>query len=149
MKRVRDLPNDRQVTPRLDSHVRGLKTLKASADLLIYASIILGAALVVQLYSLVPLWLFYSVLTGWIAYLIVAVAIAKGLRMAYPLSLVLAILTLAVSLPQPEHYSFFQAGPSPASLTFIAGSVLQVAVILTVSSYLFLTRGDGVYVHEN
>ena len=149
MKRVRDLPNDRQVTPRLDSHVRRLKTLKASADLLIYASIILGAALVVQLYSLVPLWLFYSVLTGWIAYLIVAVAIAKGLRMAYPLSLVLAILTLAVSLPQPEHYSLVQAGLSPASLTFIAGSVLQVAVILTVSSYLFLTRGDGVYVHEN
>jgi hypothetical protein len=126
-----------------------LKTLKASADLLIYASIILGAALLVQLYSLVPLWLFYSVLTGWVAYLIVAVAIAKGLKMAYPLSLVLAILTLAVSLPQPEHYSLVQAGLSPASLTFIAGSVLQVAVILTVSSYLFLTRGDGVYVHKN
>jgi hypothetical protein len=116
---------------------------------LIYASIILGAALLVQLYSLVPLWLFYSVLTGWIAYLIVAVAIAKGLKMAYPLSLVLAILTLAVSLPQPEHYSLVQAGLSPASLTFSAGSVLQVAVILTVSSYLFLTRGDGVYVHKN
>jgi hypothetical protein len=49
--------------------------------------------------------LFYSVLAGWIAYLIVAVAVAKGLKMAYPLSLVLAILTLAVSLPRPEHSS--------------------------------------------
>ncbi len=124
-----------------------LKTLKASADLLIYASIILGAALLVQLYSLVPLWLFYSVLTGWIAYLIVAVAIAKGLKMAYPLSLVLAILTLAVSLPRPEHYSLVQAGLSPASLTFIAGSVLQVAVILSVSSYLYMIRGGRARVH--
>jgi hypothetical protein len=109
---------------------------------LIYASIFLGAALLVQLYSLVPLWLLYSVFGGWGAYLIVAVAVAKGLKMAYPLSLVLAVLTLAVSLPQPEHYSFVQAGLSPASLTFIAGSVLQVVVILTVSSYLILTRGD-------
>jgi hypothetical protein len=84
--------------------------------------------------------LFYSVLAGWIAYLIVAVAVAKGLKMAYPLSLVLAILTLAVSLPRPEHSSLVQAGLKPASLTFIAGSLLQTAVILTVSSYLVLTR---------
>ena len=125
----------------MDSHSERIKTLKAFANLLIYASIFLGAALLVQLYSLVPLWLFYSVLAGWIAYLIVAVAIAKGVKIAYPLSLVLAILTLAASLPQPEHYWLVQAGLSPASLTFIAGSVLQIAVILTVSSYLFLTRG--------
>jgi len=131
----------------LDSHSGRLKTLKVSADLLIYASIFLGAALLIQLFAIVPVWLFYSVLTGWIAYLIVALAVAKGLKMAYPLSLVLAILTLAVSLPRPEHYSLIQAGLSPASLTFIAGSVLQVAVILTVSSYLFVTRGDEVHVH--
>ncbi len=131
----------------MDSHSGRLKTVKASADLLIYASIFLGAALLIQLFAIVPGWLFYPVLVGWIAYLIVALAIAKGLKMAYPLSLVLAILTLAVSLPRPEHYSLVQAGLSPASLTFIAGSVLQVAVILTVSSYLFMTRGDGVHVH--
>ena len=130
----------------MESHSGRLKTLKASADLLIYASIFLGAALLIQLFAIVPVWLFYSVLAGWVAYVIVAFAIAKGLKMAYPLSLVLAILTLAVSLPRPEHYSLVQAGLSPASLIFIAGSVLQVAVILTVSSYLFMTRGDGVNV---
>jgi hypothetical protein len=96
--------------------------------------------LLVQLYPIVPSWLFYSVLAGWIAYLITAVAVARGLRMAYPVSLVLAILTLAVSLPQPEHSSLVQAGPSLASLTFIAGSVLQIAVILSVPIYLFQTR---------
>jgi hypothetical protein len=109
---------------------------------LIYASIFLGAALLIQLFAIVPVWLFYSVLAGWVAYLIVAVAIAKGLKTAYPLSLVLAILTLVISLPRPEHNSLVQAGLSPASLTFIIGSVLQVAVILTVSSYLFMIRGD-------
>src|SRR6266704_1803030 len=133
----------------MDSHPRRVKTLKGTADSLIYASIFLGAALLIQLFAIVPSWLFYSVLAGWNAYLIVALAVAKGLKMAYPLSLVLAILTLAVSLPQPEHYSLIQAGLNPASLTFIAGSMLQVAVILTVSSYLFMIRGDGVHVHSD
>jgi hypothetical protein len=117
-----------------------LKTIKTLTRFLIYASILLGAILLVELYALVPIWLFYSVLAGWIAYLLTAVAIAKNLKIAYPLSLVAAILTLVVSLPQPEHQSLVEAGPSPASLTFIVGSVLQVAIILTVSSYLVLTR---------
>jgi len=130
----------------MNSGLGRVKTLKGTANLLIYASIFLGAALLIQLFAIVPIWLFSSVLAGWIAYLIVAMAIAKGLKVAYPLSLVLAILTLAVSLPRPEHYSMAQAGLSPASLTFIVGSALQVAVILTVSSYLFMTRGDGVNV---
>ena len=117
-----------------------LKTLKTLTRFLIYASILLGATLLVELYAVVPVWLFYSVLAGWVAYLITAVAIAKDLKIAYPLSLVLALLTLAVSLPQPEHLSLVEAGPSPASITFIVGSVLQLAIILTVSSYLALTR---------
>src|SRR5436190_1109178 len=130
----------------MNSGLGRVKTLKGTANLLIYASILLGAVLLIQLFALVPFWLFYSVLAGWIAYLIVAMAIAKGLKVAYPLSVVLAILTLAVSLPRPEHYSIVQAGLSSASLTFIVGSALQVAVIMTVSSYLFMTRGDGVNV---
>jgi|SRR2546425_8507240 len=131
----------------MNSGLGRVKTLKSTANLMIYTSILLGAVLLIQLFALVPSWLFYSVLAGWIAYLIVALAVAKGLKIAYPLSLALAILTLAVSLPRPEHYSLIQAGLNPASLTFIAGSVLQVAVILTVSSYLFVTRVDGIHVH--
>ena len=130
----------------MNSGLGRVNTLKGTANLLIYASIFLGAILLIQLFALVPFWLFYSVLAGWIAYLVVALAVAKGLKMGYPLSLVVAILTLAVSLPRPEHYSLIQAGLTHASLTFIGGAVLQVAVILTVSSYLFVTRGDGVHV---
>ena len=124
----------------LQSNPGVLKTLKTLTRFLIYSSILLGAILLVELYAVVPVWVFYSVLAGWVAYLFIAVSIAKDLKIAYPLSLVLAILTLAVSLSQPEHHSLVQAGPSPASLTFIVGSIFQVAVILTVSSYLVLTR---------
>jgi len=119
-------------------HAR-LRQTTTIANWLIYASIILGVALVAQLYSLVPSWLFYSVLAGWIAYLTVGLAVAMHKRVAYPMSLVLAVLTLAVSLPQPEHYMF---GLSVASLTFIAGSIIQVGVIVSVTRYLLLRRRE-------
>ena len=118
-----------------------LKRLKSVANWLIYASVILGMALLVQLYALmVPSWLFYSILAGWILYLVVAVALATGHDKAYPAALALSIVTLVVSLPQPEHYSLAEAGPTLASLTFIAGSVLQIGVIILLASSMFLER---------
>ena len=118
-----------------------LKRVRRIANWLIYASVILGVALFVQLYVLVvPSWLFDSILVGWILYLVVAIAVASGRDKAYPAALVLSIITLAVSLPQPEHYSLAEAGPTLASLTFITGSVLQVGVIVLIASFLFLER---------
>jgi hypothetical protein len=89
---------------------------------------------------MVPSWLFYSILAGWILYLVVAIEVAMGRDKAYPPAVVLSILTLAVSLPQPEHYSLADAGLILASLTFIAGSLLQVGVIILVTSFLVLKR---------
>lgn len=118
-----------------------LMRLRRVANWLIYASVILGMALLVQLYVLMgPSWLFSSILAGWILYLIVAVALATGRNKAYPAALALSIITLAVSLPQPEHYSLAEAGPTLASLTFIVGSVLQIGVIILVTSSMFLER---------
>jgi hypothetical protein len=115
--------------------------LRRAANWLIYASVILGMALLVQLYALmVPSWLFYSILAGWILYLVVAFALAAGRDKAYPAALALAIVTLLVSLPQPQHYSLAEAGPTLASLTFIAGSVLQIGVIFLVSWSMILER---------
>ena len=78
----------------LEVPLKGARTL---ANWLIYASIVLGVALIVQLNALgVPLWLLYSVIAGWTAYLVVGIAVAMRKSVAYPLSLVLAALTLAV-----------------------------------------------------
>jgi hypothetical protein len=118
-----------------------LNRLRRGADWLIYGSVILGVALLTQLYALtVPSWLFYSILAGWILYLVVAIGVATGRDKAYLPALVLSILTLAVSLPQPEHYSLADAGLILASLTFTAGSLLQVGVIILVTSFLVLKR---------
>ena len=128
----------------LESIDSKLKRVRRIADWLIYTSVILGVALLVQLYVLmVPSWLFYSILAGWILYLAVAIAVATGRDKAYPAALALSIVTLIVSLPQPEHYSLAEAGPILASLTFIAGSVLQIGVIILVTSSMFLERGQS------
>jgi hypothetical protein len=108
---------------------------------LIYASVILGIALLAQLYLLnVPSWLFYSILAGWSLYLATAIAVVTSHEKAYPVTLVLAIVTLVVSLPQQEHYSFAETGQILAFLTFLVGSIIQVGVILLSGSILILKR---------
>jgi hypothetical protein len=123
----------------LDSTGKKLRGLRRVTSWLIYASVILGVALLAQLYSLmVPYGLFYSILAGWTLYVGVAIAVATGRDKAYPVALVLSIATLAVSLPQSKHYSLAEASSTLASMTFIAGSVLQVGVIIFSSTYLIL-----------
>jgi hypothetical protein len=104
-------------------------------DVLIYLSVAFGVVLLLQLWFLVPKWLFYSVMLGWIAYFITAVAIMRRHEAAYKVALLLALLTLVVSVPQPEHYKFVSEGIGLASVTFIVGSFLQICIIvlLTVS----------------
>ena len=111
-------------------------SLRGTIDLLVYLSVVLGAVLLYQLYCLVPQWLFSSVLVGWLAYLVVAVLVAAGRKIAYPLAFVLSILTLATSLPRPEHFAFVKAGVSLASITFLLGSALQIALLILIPIYL-------------
>ena len=119
-----------------------MANLRDAVNLLVYLSVALGIVLLPQLYGLVPSWLFLSVLVGWLAYVIVAVLVAKGRSVAYPLAFVLALLTLAVSLPQPAHYSYVEAGPSLASATFLFGSALQLALAILIPTYLYRRKSS-------
>ena len=115
-------------------------SLTRAIDGLIYASVGVGAILLPQIYFLVPTWLFYSVLAGWVAYLLLAVATARHLKVAYPFVILLSVLTLVVSLPRPEHYSFAKAGMWLETLTFAVGSMLQIALLILISVYLLKMR---------
>ena len=120
-----------------------MPSITRSIDHLIFLSVALGVLLLPQLYGLVPTWLFYSVLGGWLAYVIAAALAATGQRIAYPLAFALSILTLAVSVPQPEHQSFVMAGLSPASLTFLTGLALQLALVILIPLYYLRKRSGG------
>jgi len=117
-----------------------MSSITRSINLLIFLSVALGVLLLPQLYGTVPPWLFYSVLGGWLAYVLVAALAAIGHRVAYPLAFVLSILTLGVSVPQPEHRTFVMAGPSLASLTFLAGSALQLGLVILIPAYYWRKR---------
>ena len=111
------------------------------ANWLIYASVVLGILLLAQLYALrVSLALLIPILAGWILYLIVAIAVWTGRSKAYPAALILAIVTLAISLLQPQHLSLAEAGLTLASFTFILGSILQVGVIILIGYSIIAAR---------
>ena len=114
--------------------------MRRAIDLLIYLSVAFGVLLLPQIYSLVPPWLFYSVLAGWIAYLLVAIATWTHHKRVYPVAFLLAILTLSVSLPEPEHYTFAKDGMWLATLTFMIGSILQLALLVLIPVYLIKDR---------
>jgi len=116
--------------------------LRYVVNVLVYLSVALGIVLLPQLYGLVPSWLLLSVLVGWLAYVAVAVLVAKGRSVGYPLAFVLALLTLVVSLPQPAHYSYVEAGPSLASATFLLGSALQLALAIVIPIYLYRCKSS-------
>jgi hypothetical protein len=117
-----------------------MKNLRRVIDVLIYASVALGVILLLQLWSSVPKWLFYSVGLGWIAYFITAVAIMRRHEGAYKFAFLLAILTLFVSAPQPEHYAFVSEGINLASVTFILGSFLQLCIITLLTVHFLRNR---------
>ncbi len=56
------------------------------------------------------------------------------------MAVVLAVITLGVSLPQPTHYSFAVTGQIVAFLIFTGGAVLQFALIAAVALFVFRTR---------
>ena len=120
--------------------MKSQSSLKRPIDVLIFLSIVSGLVLLPQLYFMVPKWLFYSVLTGWLAYVLAAAAVAAGRQVAYVFVFLLAILTLSVSLPRPEHYAFLGSGLTLAAATFLIGSALQLSLIVLIPIYLVRKR---------
>jgi hypothetical protein len=110
--------------------------LKRAIDWLVYASVALGLLFVSMASELVPSWLLASLVTGEVAYGLTALAVWRGHRRAYYAVIVLAILVLAVSLPQPEHYAFASSGQTARFLIFAAGSALQVSLLIMIAAYL-------------
>jgi len=110
--------------------------LRKLVDLCVYASVALGVLFVYVASSVVPTWLLYSLALGEVAYASAALAVWRGYRNAYYAVLALAVLVLAVSLPQPEHYEFASNGQLGRFVIFAAGSLLQVCLLVMVPVYL-------------
>ncbi|MGA2663753.1 MAG: hypothetical protein ABSF83_02245 [Nitrososphaerales archaeon] len=111
-------------------------TLKRSIDALVCASVALGAVFIYAAVPLVPAWLLAAIAVGEVAYALTAVALVRGDGRAYYAVVALAVLVLAVSLPQPGHYAFAANGRLGPFLIFTAGSALQACLLVAVPLYL-------------
>jgi hypothetical protein len=117
-------------------------TLEKTVAWLVYSSVVLGLLFLYVLYGTpgIPAFLFPSILGGEVIWFVCAVAISRGVRWAPYMALVLALITLAVSVSQPTHYGFAAAGQIAAFLIFGGGSVLQVVLIAAVSLFVYRSR---------
>jgi hypothetical protein len=109
---------------------------------LVYSSVVLGVLFLYVLYETpgIPSFLFPSILVGELIWLVCAIAISRRARWAPYMGLILAIITLGVSLPQPTHYDFAQAGQLIDFLIFAGGSVLQFVLIAAVALFFIRSR---------
>jgi len=109
---------------------------------LVYASVVLGVLFLYVLHGTpsIPSFLFPSILVGEVIWLACAVAISRRAKWAPYMAVVLAVITLAVSLPQPTHYTFAETGQVVAFLIFTGGAVLQFALIAAVALFVYRSR---------
>lgn len=109
---------------------------------LVYASVVLGILFLYVLYGTpgIPAFLFPSILAGEVVWILCAFAVYRRVRWAPYMAVVLAVVTLGVSLPQPTHYSFAESGQVVAFLIFTGGSVLQFVLIAAVGLFLYRSR---------
>lgn len=109
---------------------------------LVYASVVLGVLFLYVLHQTpgIPGFLFPSILVGELVWVVCAAAVWRGARWAPYMALVLAVITLGVSLPQPTHYTFAESGQVVAFLIFTGGSALQFVLIAAVGLFAYRSR---------
>ena len=83
-----------------------------------------------------PYWLLAAIILGEVAYAAAAYAVSRGYRSAYYAVMALALVVLALSLPQPGHYSFASDGQLGAFLIFATGTALQILLLILAPFYL-------------
>lgn len=107
---------------------------------LILFSAILGALFLWEASGLLPASVFDIIAVGWALFVVDGVLSFVRPAASYYLGLVLAVLALSASLPQPTHYTFFAAGEILAGATFTAGTAAQFALIALVAYYAVAGR---------
>jgi hypothetical protein len=112
-------------------------------QVLIIFSTVFGAFFLWEVYSLLPSFVFDFLAFGWFLFLVDSVLTFVRPGLSYYLGLVLAILALAATFSQPEHYSLIQSGNLEATATLLIGSVAQVAIVVTVLYRILAGRRGG------
>ncbi|HME18852.1 MAG TPA: hypothetical protein VKF15_03845 [Nitrososphaerales archaeon] len=99
---------------------------------LVLFSAVLGVAFLWQVNGLLPPFVFDFLATGWVLFLVDGALTFIRPRASYAMAFVLALLALISSLPQSAHYAFIAEGAVLPSVTFVAGTLAQVLLLVLV-----------------
>lgn len=100
---------------------------------LILSATVLGVGLLFEIQPLVPAAVFDTVSVGWVLFVLDSVLTFVRPVPSYYLGLVLSVLGLSSSLTESAHWAFIQEGQLVPSTIFVAGSVIQVLIVVLVS----------------
>jgi hypothetical protein len=95
-----------------------------------------------EVYPLLPTFVFDFVAAGWACFVVDSVLTFIRPRASYVLGLVLAILAMAVSLPQPEHYALIEGGDLTAAVILVVGTAAEACIVILVAYYFVSTRKE-------
>ena len=109
-------------------------------QVLILAAAILGVGLLWEIYPLLPSMVFDSIFVGWALFVVDGALTFARPRISYYLGLVLSVLGLSASLPQSAHWAFIENGQLIQSAIFLAGSTVEVLIIVLVVYVLVQSR---------
>ena len=110
---------------------------------LIIASTLLGIALLFEIHSVVPPFVYEIVSIGWICFAVDSFLTFVKPTTSFCVGLVLSLLGLSASLPQSTHWEFIQEGLIVPSAIFIAGSIMEVMIVMLSAYYLIGLRSRG------
>lgn len=102
---------------------------------LVLFSTLLGVFFLFEVYPLLPGPVFGFLTVGWLLFVFDSLLTFIRSRLSFYFGFVLAILTLAATLSQPEHYSLVASGNLVATATLLLGSAAQVGLVILVPIY--------------
>jgi hypothetical protein len=106
-----------------------IASIEKTLNALIYATTFLGFVFLLIARGVVPTWLYYSILAGFAIYLIASFLTFFKRPAAYVISMVLALVVIATSIPQGVHYQFILRGEYLFATVFLLGNLLQFLTI--------------------
>ena len=107
---------------------------------------VFGVVFLWEVYPLLPAFVFDFVAIGWVCFVVDSFLTFFRPRASYALGLVLAVLAMAVSLPQPEHYALIEGGDVAAAATLFIGTGAEVLIIILVAYYFIASRKEDPWV---
>ncbi len=119
-----------------------MRTLTQAIQGVILFSTVLGVYFLWLVYPRVPQDVFYILLTGWLLFAVDSALTFIRPKLSYYLGIVLALIALAETLTQSEHYAIVASGDVPATVTLVLGSISQAVLIILVGYYLARFRNE-------